>query len=123
MRILIATLALLFGLTTANAQIAGQNDPQFKAALELWLEGEDLAALTALSELAKADNRAAQVFLGRVDFMRHTHSHITDSLGRKKRNALIRAQGGLSGTTWLKIASADSPLAAELLCCRVIKSE
>ncbi|HHI70690.1 MAG TPA: hypothetical protein ENJ91_06790 [Rhodobacteraceae bacterium] len=116
MRFFVAVLTLLLGLTSAQAEIAGQNDPRFKAALAQWLEGDDdLAALTALSELAKADNRAAQVFLGRLDFMRHTHSHITGSLGRKKRNALLRAQGGLSGTTWLKIASANTPLAAELL--------
>lgn len=111
MRILIATLALLFGLSSANAQIAGQNDPQFKAALELWLEGnDDLAALTALSDLAKADNRAAQVFLGRVDLMRHTHSHVTDPIDRKAQNSLMRAGSGAFGKNWLRIAEADTPL-------------
>jgi len=115
MRIWIAIAALLMGLTTANAQIAGQNDLQLKAALAQWLEGEDLAALTSLSELAKADNRAAQVFLGRVNEATHTHSHVTGPMERKARIALMRQVGGLSGKSWLKTASQDVPLAVAFL--------
>ncbi|GEM_PF-2547947 len=111
MRVFLAVLALLIGLTPTNAQIAGQNDPQFKAALELWLEGEDFAALTALSGLAKADNRAAQVFLGRVDSMRHTHTHVTKDMDRKARNNLMRAKGSVLGINWLRVAEVDTPLA------------
>lgn len=111
MRIFFASLVLALGLTTANAQIAGQNDPQFKAALTQWLDGKDLAALTALSELAKADNRAAQVFLGRVDSMRRTHIHVTGDMDRKVRNSLMRAGSGAFGKSWLQIAKADTPLA------------
>lgn len=123
MRIFLATLALVFGLATANAQIAGQNDPQFKAALTQWLDGEDLAALTALSELAKADNRAAQVFLGRVNEATHTHSHVTGPMERKARIALMRQIGGLSGKSWLKAASEDVPLAVAFLQSKVIKEK
>ena len=113
MRYFFVVLALLLGLTSAQAEIAGQNDPQFKAALELWLQGDDdLAALTALSKLAKADNRAAQVFLGRVDLMRHTHSHVTDPMDRKTRNSLLRAGSGAFGKNWLRIAEVDTPLAS-----------
>lgn len=115
MRIFLASLALLIGLTTANAQIAGQNDPQFKAALAQWLDGKDLAALTMLSDLAMADNRAAQVFLGRVSEATHTHSHVTGQMERKARIALMRQVGGLSGKSWLKAASEDVPLAVALM--------
>lgn len=123
MRIFFASLVLVFGLTTANAQIAGQNDPQFKAALAQWLDGQDLAALTALSELAKADNRAAQVFLGRVSEATHTHSHVTGPMERKARIALMRQVGGLSGKSWLKAASQDVPLAVAFLQSKIIKEK
>lgn len=123
MRIWFILFALVLGLSTANAQIAGQNDPQFKAALAQWLDGDDLAALTALSELAKADNRAAQVFLGRVNEATHTHSHVTGPMERKSRIALMRQVGGLSGKSWLRAASEDVPLAAAFLQSKIIKEK
>lgn len=123
MRLFIAALALLVGLTTANAQIAGQDDPQFKAALAQWLDGQDLVALTALSKLAKADNRAAQVFLGRVDSMRHTHIHVTNDMDRKTRNKLMRAKGSVLGKNWLRVAEVDTPLATAFLNANIVRQE
>ncbi len=124
MRFFFVVLTLLLGLTSAQAEIAGQNDPQFKEALVQWLQGDDdLAALTALSELAKADNRAAQVFLGRVNEAIHTHSHVTGPMERKARIALMRQPGGLSGKSWLKAASEDVPLAVAFLQAKVIREK
>ncbi|MGB0900418.1 hypothetical protein [Halocynthiibacter sp.] len=65
------SIVLLSTAPTALAQstpaiISGQNDPGFVAALELWLEGEDLPALQALSDLAENNNTAAQIFLGQL---------------------------------------------------------
>ena len=124
MRYFFFVLTLILGLTSAQAEIAGQNDPQFKAALELWLEGDDdLAALSALSELAKADNRAAQVFLGRVNEATHTHIHVTGPMERKARIALMRQPGGLSGKSWLKAASEDVPLAVAYMQSKIVREK
>ncbi|WP_417280844.1 hypothetical protein [Celeribacter sp.] len=93
------------------APLPGAEDPAFQAALESWLAGEDLAALTALADLSGSENRAAQIFLARLDRLSHLHRHATASLERKARVTLMRQPGGLSGKSWMEAAAVDVPLA------------
>ncbi|WIY26195.1 hypothetical protein [Parasedimentitalea psychrophila] len=74
-----------------------------------------MGALSQLAELARQDNRAAQIFLARVAEETHLHAHVTGSLPRAERVALLRQPGGLSGKSWLKTAQVDVPLALALL--------
>lgn len=73
-----------------------------------------MTALTQLAELARQDNRAAQIFLARVAVHGHLHKHYTGLLPRTERVALLRQPGGLSGKSWLKAAQVDVPLAVAL---------
>ncbi|NSX56384.1 hypothetical protein [Parasulfitobacter algicola] len=95
--------------------IPGQDAPKFQAAIDLWLDGDDTAALTVFSELARDDNTAAQIFLGQLEPLLHLHTHVTGSLSRADRIALLRQPEGLSGKSWLERAQNDSALAAALL--------
>lgn len=97
------------------AVIPGQDCPAFQTALQDWLDGKDMAALTQLAELARQDNRAAQIFLARVAEETHLHSHVTGTLPRAERVILLRQPGGLSGKSWLNAAQEDVPLAKALL--------
>ena len=87
--------------------------PEFQEALADWLEGEDdLASLRSFAGLAHAGNVAAQIFLGRI--ARRTDYFLDDTLSglsRKEKRDLMRAPGGVSGTSWLKIAGTSHPLA------------
>ena len=74
-----------------------------------------MAALTQLAELARQENRAALIFLARVAEEAYLHTHVTGSLPRAERMALLRQPGGLSGKSWLKAAQDDVPLAVALL--------
>lgn len=111
---LVLVVTLLLG-QVAHAEIPGQEDEAFQAALAAWLNGEDMAALTAFASLAHADNRAAQIFLGMIEKQTWTHNHVTSDLPRKERIALLRNPKGLSGTNWLTFAALDTPLAQMLL--------
>jgi hypothetical protein len=75
-----------------------------------WLDDDDQTALPALAKLAHEANRAAPVQLGRI--ATRPMGPWLAGLDRKERNALLRAPGGLSGTSWLKVAAeAGEPLA------------
>lgn len=114
MRWLAAVFAALLALPVAAQQIPGEDDPEYGAAVEMWLAGEDLPALKALSTLAHANNHAAQILLAQIAANGHLHAHATAPLARKSRLALLRKPGGLSGKSWLTSAS-DVPLAQALL--------
>ncbi|MGB0411252.1 MAG: hypothetical protein ACPGFA_06675 [Pikeienuella sp.] len=113
MKFIFAILFAIAGAVTAlaaSAQPAGHDAPAFKQAVEAWLDDDDQTALPALAKLAHEDNRAAQVLLGRIA-TRPMGSWLAE-MGRKERMALLRAPGGLSGTSWLKVAAeAGDPLA------------
>ena len=102
--LMIAVFALgyLFNSGTALAQPVGHDDPAFQRAVKAWLDDDDQTALPALATLAAEDNRAAQVLLGRIAI--RPMGPWLAGLERKERNALLRAPGGLSGTSWLKVA-------------------
>lgn len=110
-------LGLLLVLGSANlhaATINGADDPRFQSALSTWLDGQDLAALEALANLARDDNRAAQILLAQIQNKIWLHDHVTAGLDRKQRIALLREPKGLSGRSWLVSAAEDTPLAAYL---------
>ena len=111
-----ALVALLFAcaLPAKAVEIPGQNSPAFQVVLQDWLDGKDRTALAQLAELARQDNRAAQIFLARLAEETHLHAHVTGSLPRAERIALLRQPGGLSGKSWLKAAQVDVPLAVAL---------
>lgn len=63
-RILTAlTLLLLTGASPRAEQPHGADDPVFRAALSLWLQDDDAAAMPELERLARQDNDAARQFL------------------------------------------------------------
>jgi hypothetical protein len=91
--------------------IAGEDDARFLEARQLWLEGNDLEALSALAQLAREDITAAQILLSRIARTPHTHEHFTENLTRTERIALFREEVGLSGRDWMERAAETSLLA------------
>lgn len=114
-RVIVACFYLVFGVGAAySEEMPGTNEPRFQAAISDWLEGEDKSSLGSFALLAREGNRAAQVFLGQIERRPWLHYHVTGSLSREERIALLRKDGGLSGKSWLEIAAVDTPLAREL---------
>jgi hypothetical protein len=115
----IAVLGCLFGLLLSGevraADLAGENDPRFRAAFEVWLADYDEAALPALAALARDGNRAAQVLLALSDVITPLQGPWLAGLPRAERIALMRQPGGLSGRSWMEAAAVDTPLAAAWL--------
>jgi hypothetical protein len=111
-----ALMALALPLQAEVRPLAGQQDPAFQAALEVWLSEDEAQALPVLAGLAAADNRAAQVLLGLIDVTPQYQGRWLYALSRPKRVALMRApsvgSSGVSGQNWLREAAADEPLAA-----------
>ena len=112
----ILSLACIFWLLLAGiphaAEIAGEHDPRFQAAFELWLADDDQNALPALAALAGDGNRAAQVLLALVDSVTPLQGPWLVKLPRAERKALMRQPQGLSGRSWMEAAATDTPLAA-----------
>ncbi|WP_430463756.1 hypothetical protein [Tabrizicola sp.] len=115
---LAGVLAVLVALP-ARAEmrpLAGQEVPEFGAALELWLAGDEARALPALADLAASDNRAAQVLIGLIDVTPQYQGPWLYALPRAERISLMRApSGGVSGGNWLRVAAVDVPLAQSWL--------
>lgn len=114
MKSVLVIVFAIFCLTpiTASAQPAGHDTPAFQQALAAWLKDDDQTALPALAKLARADNRAAQVLLGRI--ATRPMGPWLVKMDRKERMALLRAPGGLSGTSWLKVAAEAGDELAQL---------
>lgn len=114
-------LATLFFLLTAGlafagtSSVPGSDDPQFSEARESWLDGDDLAALSTLKALAEDGNTAAQILLGRIAEEPHMHRHVTGDMARAERIDLLKSPGGLSGTSWLRVAAPSTELATALV--------
>jgi hypothetical protein len=110
----LVVVLLLSSLTFEGALadgIRGQDDPQFQASLELWLNDDDAVALPQLAALAAEGNRAAQVLLGLIDLAPPLQGPWVAALPRRERTALMRAPGGLSGRSWMEFAAEDTALA------------
>ncbi|MGB0506785.1 MAG: hypothetical protein ACPGGK_11385 [Pikeienuella sp.] len=102
MRILFALVLLLTPLF-ATAQPADHDDPRLQTAIQAWLADDDQTALPALAKLAAEGNTSAQILLGRLT--NRPMSRWLADMNRKDRNKLLRAPGGLSGKSWLKVAA------------------
>jgi len=97
---------------TANAQtVPGQEAAAFEEARALWLQGDHMAALSALAAASRAGNVAAQMLLSRIAETPWMHDHVTQDLPRRERIALLRREEGLSGKDWMETAAEASPLA------------
>lgn len=112
-RILPFLFTLLIATMPLRAEpIPGSEAPDYEAAVAAWLAGEDdLAVLTSLSELARAENAAAQMLLARIGELPHLVTHVTGNMPRAERIALLRSPGGLSGRSWMISAAQHVPLA------------
>jgi hypothetical protein len=108
--LLAAALGWLWPLA-AEAGVRGQDDPRFAAALALWLDDDEAAALPALSALAAEGNRAAQILVALIDANPPVQGPWLVRRPRAERMALLRAPGGLSGRSWMEAAAADTALA------------
>ncbi|MCC5969850.1 MAG: hypothetical protein JJU15_07865 [Pararhodobacter sp.] len=105
---------LVVALTPARAgdvAVPGADAAAFSEALALWLADDEGAALPALAALAQDNNRAAQILLGLIDKSPPLQGPWLAHLPRNERIALMRAPGGMSGQSWLNVASGE-PLAA-----------
>lgn len=114
MRILLVSISflLIFGAGGLRADdLPGQDDPRFQSALALWLDDDEATALPELAALAAGGNRAAQVLLAQIDLMSWLQGPWVAKLPRADRIALLRAPGGLSGRSWMRVAAEDTPLA------------
>ena len=107
----IFTLTLAVAAGPSRADIAGRDDDGFRVAVAQWLDGDEAAALTALSQKAQAGNTAARILLALIDKTPALQGPWLTHLGRADRLALLRAPGGMSGRSWMHAASEDSPLA------------
>jgi len=123
---IVLTCILMVSGVAANSEdrkIAGSDAPEYNKAVSQWLDGEDKAALISLAELARQDNRAAQILLASIAVNGNLHAHVTSKLSRNERIALLRIPEGLSGKSWLTAAEQSEPLATALLQARKIGSK
>jgi hypothetical protein len=97
----------------ARADVAGQQEPAFVEAFDLWLTGDEAASLPTLSELAVAGNGAARMLLGVIDSNPAMQGGWLDRLPRAGRLAILRQPGGLSGRNWLVRLAKTDPVAKE----------
>lgn len=91
-------LFLAFAVSTLPASAASLDE-----AISAWLADDDQAALPALSNLAKRGDTDAQLLLGII--AARPHSPYVANLTRNDQKELLRAPGGLSGISWLKVAA------------------
>ena len=97
---------------TALPPVPGQEAPGFRDAVEDWLLDDEARALPALSQLARAGNTAAQMLLAIIDKSPALQGPWLSAQPREARVALMRAPGGMSGTSWMRVAAAVDPRAA-----------
>lgn len=115
--LIVATCSILLAVPgrAEISSISGLDVPEFTAAVESWLNGDDLAALEALAALSRGGNPAAQILLDGIAAGGHLHTHVTSQLDHTERVALLRVPGGLFGKSWLTVAENTEPLATALL--------
>lgn len=101
-------------------QISGDTDPAYQQALELWLADDEAVALPMLATLARQGNTAAQMLVGLIDKTIALQGPWLALLPKAERVQMLRDQGGISGTSWLRRVE-DVPVVTILL--RVLDSE
>ncbi|WP_316013784.1 hypothetical protein [Roseobacter sp. HKCCA0434] len=90
-------------------------------AISLWLADNDAEALPMLSQMAQDGDADAQMLLGQIEAVTPpgAGSDFVTALPRRERIALLRAEGGLSGTSWLRVREEEGDeTAAALLASR-----
>jgi hypothetical protein len=111
LRALVLLLSLASAASAETSLWPGAEHPDFAKARAAWLSGtDDMGALGRLAELAAGGNVAAQVMLGAVVADGLVPDAVA-ALPRAERIALTRAPGGLSGTSWLRVAGESNALA------------
>ena len=111
MRFIIIFLSL-FLAQAAIADVEGETDPEYIAARDLWLSGDDLNGLRALSRVAISGNLAAQIFLAYVP--PNISLHAVENLKLEERNAVFGMPNNRSGRSWGLVVRDKSPLARAL---------
>lgn len=119
-RILVAAVAAVLSLVLcAPAFAAGGEAPHpLQRMIEAWLADDDVAALPALSQAAAAGDPESMALLARSEAVTPPGGESTfyKGLGRQERAALLRAPGGLSGTSWMRfMARRGNPIAGAFL--------
>lgn len=104
-------LAVAAVLLPAAAEVPGQRVPALADAIATWLDDDEATALAELSRLAAGGNAAAQMLLGLIDKTPPLQGPWLARLPRAERLALMRAPGGMSGTSWMQAAAAAEPSA------------
>lgn len=113
MRWFLVFLGLALSTAMARAEVAGQGDPGFVSAYDLWLAGDEAQALPALSRLAQDGNTAARLLLGVIDTTAGLQGKWLMAAPRSDRIGLLRGPGGISGVNWLR--QTDQPVASAWL--------
>jgi hypothetical protein len=116
---LAAVLSCTLGLSAAAgpsgppSPVPGADEAAFRSARTALLSGDEEAALPVLASLAQGGNQAARILLALIDKSPELQGPWLSSRSRSERIALMRAPGGLSGTSWMRpAAEAGVPLAA-----------
>lgn len=115
------TFFMLFGMSCFQAQasdLAGQDDPEFTNLVHLWLNNDDQGSLPGLARLARQGNRAARLFLARIERTERAPSTYLETLSRDQALDLFRSPSsqGSFRKSWLVVETArNNQLAAALL--------
>jgi hypothetical protein len=104
----------------ASGPVTGDIDPAYQHALDLWLSDDEAHALPMLATLAADGSTAAQMLIGLIDKTIALQGPWLALLPKAERIELLRDQGGLSGTSWMRRID-DLPVATILL--QVLDSE
>jgi hypothetical protein len=111
---------VVLALSALSTVIAATPQEKWENAIAGWLDGDDVGPLAQLAELARGGDERAMFMLERINKRPSALSPYLQSLSRRERLALLRAEGGLSGTSWLKRVKKQQELASALLKANVI---
>lgn len=112
--LLIAVFLALAGLSTAYGHhIDGVDDPDFRTALALWLDGDDANSIPGFAALAHENNTASQILLAMIDKTAAWQGPMIALLPRAERIEQLRAPGAMSGRNWMTVASETNQIAQD----------
>lgn len=114
LRVLLAAMLALvcpLAVIAGAPDLPGQAAPAFHAAVQSWLDDDEAAALPALAALAQAGNPSAQLLLAVIDKTPPLQGPWLSKRDRASRIALMRAPGGMSGTSWIDASAQSVPVA------------
>jgi hypothetical protein len=112
---IIVTVVIISGLILPTAHTYAEQSADMKTAIQAWLDNDDETSLPILSRLAKSGDEDAMLLLGQISARPANFSPYMISLSIKQRNSLLKAEGGLSGVSWLKSVTKQKRLAEALL--------